>query len=37
MRFDDILTDYAEEPLNRQIILSLIKGYKRPNDKIGEP
>ncbi|MGN6396653.1 MAG: type IV toxin-antitoxin system AbiEi family antitoxin domain-containing protein [Mucilaginibacter sp.] len=36
MRFDDILTDYAEEPLNRQIILSLIKGYKRPNDKIGE-
>lgn len=36
MSFDDVLVNYAEEPLTRQIILSLIKDYKRPNDKIGE-
>jgi hypothetical protein len=36
MSFDDVLTEYAEEPLTRQVVLSLIKGYKRPNDKIEE-
>jgi hypothetical protein len=36
MSFDDILMEYAEEPLTRQVILSLLKEYKRPNDKIWE-
>ena len=27
---------YAEEPLTRQIMLDLLKDYKRPNDKINE-
>lgn len=36
MNFDDVLIQYAEEPLTRQVILSIIKDYKRPNDKIGE-
>ena len=36
MNFKDAIQDYAEEPLNRQIMLDLLKGYKRPNDKIHE-
>lgn len=27
---------YAEEPLTRQLMISLLKEYKRPNDKISE-
>ncbi|WPU92813.1 hypothetical protein SNE25_26160 [Mucilaginibacter sabulilitoris] len=36
MNFDDALAAYAEEPLTRQVILPLLNGYKRPNDKIAE-
>ncbi|MCH7396541.1 hypothetical protein MM236_01015 [Belliella sp. DSM 107340] len=36
MEFKDLLTDYQEQPLTRQVILSLLKDYKRPNDKISE-
>jgi len=36
MSFDDALMPYAEEPLTRQLMKSLLKDYKRPNDKIGE-
>lgn len=28
--------EYAEEPLTRQIMMDLLKDYKRPNDKINE-
>ncbi|MCH5597992.1 type IV toxin-antitoxin system AbiEi family antitoxin domain-containing protein [Niabella ginsengisoli] len=34
--FRDSLSAYAEEPLPRQVILDLLKNYKRPNDKINE-
>jgi hypothetical protein len=37
MSFDDVLMQYAEEPLTRQLMVSLLKNYKRPNDKIAEP
>lgn len=30
------IQQYSEEPLTRQIILSLLKEYKRPNDKIAD-
>ncbi len=30
------LHQYQEEPLTRQLILSLLKDYRRPNDKISE-
>ncbi|SFT97450.1 Transcriptional regulator, AbiEi antitoxin, Type IV TA system [Algoriphagus locisalis] len=36
MEFKDLLYEYQEEPLTRQVILSLLKKYKRPNDKISE-
>ncbi|MCE7053940.1 MULTISPECIES: hypothetical protein [unclassified Algoriphagus] len=36
MEFKDLLSEYQEEPLTRQVILSLLKNYKRPNDKISE-
>ncbi len=32
----DIIQQYAEGPLNRQLMLHLLKDYKRPNDKIHE-
>lgn len=31
-----MIQDYAEEPLTRQVILPLLRKYKRPNDKINE-
>ena len=34
--FRDLIQPFAEEPLNRQVILDLLKDYKRPNDKIHE-
>lgn len=34
--FTNLIQQYSEEPLTRQIILSLLKEYKRPNDKIAE-
>lgn len=36
MDFKDAIRDYAEEPLTRQIMMDLLKDYKRPNDKINE-
>lgn len=36
MDFRAAIQNYSEEPLNRQIILDLLKDYKRPNDKIHE-
>jgi hypothetical protein len=32
----EMIAPYAEEPLTRQVILSLLRKYKRPNDKISE-
>lgn len=34
--FTNLIQQYSEEILTRQIILSLLKEYKRPNDKIAE-
>lgn len=34
--FTNHIQQYSEEILTRQIILSLLKEYKRPNDKIAE-
>ncbi len=36
MDFRQLIQDYAEEILTRQVILSLLSKYKRPNDKINE-
>lgn len=36
MKVEDHLRDYAEGPVTRQIMLSLLQGYRRPNDKIAE-
>lgn len=34
--FKEEIRKYAEEPLTKQLILDLLKDYKRPNDKIHE-
>lgn len=36
MTFRHAIEEYAEEPLTRQIMMDLLKDYKRPNDKINE-
>lgn len=36
MDFRDAVQTYAEEPLTRQLIMDLLKDYKRPYDKISE-
>jgi hypothetical protein len=36
MTFKEAVLEYAEEPLPRQIMMDLLKEYKRPNDKINE-
>jgi hypothetical protein len=36
MTFKEAVIEYAEEPLPRQIMMDLLKEYKRPNDKINE-
>ena len=36
MSFRDSIQAYEEEPLTRQLMMSLLSGYKRPNDKINE-
>jgi len=36
MEFREAVQRYAEEPLTLQILLDLLKGYKRPYDKIHE-
>jgi len=36
MGFEDDVQEYAGEPLTRQLMMGLLKEYKRPNDKINE-
>ena len=36
MEFREVIQNYAEEPITRQVILDLLKDYKRPYDKINE-
>lgn len=36
MDFKEAIKQYAEEPITRQLILPLLKQYKRPYDKISE-
>jgi hypothetical protein len=36
MRPDEALKNYSGQPLNNQILLDLLKEYKRPHDKISE-
>ena len=34
MGFTDLIRSYSGQPLTHQILMSLLKDYKRPNDKI---
>ncbi|MDO8997445.1 MAG: hypothetical protein Q7U77_12525, partial [Sediminibacterium sp.] len=36
MDFIYALKEFEEEPITRQLVLDLLKEYKRPNDKINE-
>lgn len=36
MYFQELLKDYAGQPLTRQVLMELLKNYKRPYDKINE-
>lgn len=36
MRFQENIQAYSEQPLNKQLLLDLLKEYKRPYDKIDE-
>ncbi len=36
MEFREAIRDYAEQPITRQVLLDLLKEYKRPYDKISE-
>ncbi|WP_156308416.1 type IV toxin-antitoxin system AbiEi family antitoxin domain-containing protein [Sphingobacterium endophyticum] len=36
MKIEDALLNFREAVLTRQIVLSLLKGYQRPNDKVSE-
>ncbi len=36
MRNSEIIESYAGQPITHQMLLSLLKDYKRPNDKISE-
>jgi hypothetical protein len=36
MRFEDIVRTYAEQPLTKQLLLDILRHYKRPHDKIDE-
>jgi hypothetical protein len=36
MSFRELLEPYSEEPISRQILMSLLKDYKRPYDKVNE-
>ena len=36
MEFKEAILNYAEQPINRQLLQSLLVGYKRPYDKINE-
>jgi len=34
MEISDYITDYATQPITHQLLTSILKNYKRPNDKI---
>jgi len=34
MNFASLIRNYADLPISRHLILEILKGYKRPNDKI---
>ena len=36
MDFNQVIQAYANQPLTHQLLLSLLKDYKRPNDKVHE-
>lgn len=36
MSLIDTIQSYSEQPLNKQLLLNILKEYKRPYDKIGE-
>lgn len=36
MRSPEIIAAYANQPITHQMLLSLLKDYKRPNDKISD-
>ena len=36
MSFQENIQSYSEQPLNKQLLLDLLKEYKRPHDKIDE-
>lgn len=36
MEFRDAIENFAEQPITKQILLEVLRGYKRPYDKIAE-
>ena len=36
MQFDQLIQSYSGQPLSRQVLLSILKEYKRPFDKLSE-
>ena len=36
MNFQENIKEYSEQPLNKQLLMDLLKKYKRPHDKIDE-
>ncbi|MBL4675370.1 MAG: hypothetical protein JKY70_04070 [Mucilaginibacter sp.] len=34
MEIRDYIADYATQPITHQLLISILKDYKRPNDKI---
>jgi len=36
MKFEDTIEDFAGQPLTRQILLNILKEYRRPYDKMSE-
>jgi predicted transcriptional regulator of viral defense system len=36
MSFYEAILPYAEQPINKQLLLDILKDYKRPHDKIDE-
>jgi predicted transcriptional regulator of viral defense system len=36
MSFQEAIQIYAEQPINKQLLLDMLKEYKRPHDKIDE-
>jgi hypothetical protein len=36
MIFQDVIREYSEQPITKQVALNMLKSYKRPYDKIAE-